>query len=121
MQQAEPEVVETVVAGSERRVSATTGRPAVGEPEGVAGETGPGKGDQCRWRPHRLVPALVQLDQIDQHVELPAGRRSRFGAHEHVDPGERGLVVGFGSNRLDVGRSLPYQAEAEVPGVQMDG
>ena len=52
---------------------------------------------------HRLAPALIQFDEVGQHVELPAIRRFRFRVHDLVDPGERGLVVGFGPNRPDVG------------------
>ena len=52
---------------------------------------------------HRLVPALVQIDEIDQHVEFTAFGATGLGIHEFVDPRQRGLVVRLGPNRLDVG------------------
>ena len=52
---------------------------------------------------HRLVPALVQIDDVDQHVEFTALRAAGLSVHEPVDPGQRRFVVRLGPNRLDVG------------------
>jgi hypothetical protein len=62
---------------------------------------------------HRLVPALVQIDEVDQHVEFSAFRAAGLDVHQLVDPRQRGLVVRLGPNRLDVGHlhtSLAFTA-----------
>ena len=51
---------------------------------------------------HRLVPALVQIDEVDQHVELAAFRTAGLGVHELVYPRQRRFVIRFRPNRLDV-------------------
>ena len=58
-----------------------------------------------RGMPHRFVPALVQLYEVDQHVEFTAFRAAGLGVHEFVDSRQHGLVLGLGPN--EHGRRQP--------------